>query len=84
MDEPSATLDAASKVELYNLMGKFVSSGKSIVIASSDHQELAGMCDRVYVLAGSTVAAELDLKKLSRRGTCASDILRHAMKNPET
>ncbi|WP_147553997.1 sugar ABC transporter ATP-binding protein [Christensenella timonensis] len=63
LDEPSISLDIASKVELYNILNKISHTGKSIFMVSSDLTELIGMCDRIYVMFSGKIAAELDSKE---------------------
>lgn len=59
MDEPTKGLDIASKVELYNLMNKVVLKGASILLISSDLNEIIGMSDRTLVIYKGEVAKEL-------------------------
>lgn len=63
LDEPTISLDTVSKVELYNIMNQIVQNKKSIFIASSDLGELLGMCDRIYVMYGGRIVAEMDSKE---------------------
>jgi ribose transport system ATP-binding protein len=41
-------------------MNDLVSKGASILLISSDSEELLGMCDRILVLSGGTIAHVLD------------------------
>jgi ABC-type sugar transport system ATPase subunit len=63
LDEPSITLDTASKVELYNILNKMAQGGKAILMASSDLTELIGMCDRIYVMFSGRIVAEFEAKE---------------------
>jgi len=65
MDEPTKGLDIASKVELYNLMNKVILKGGSILLISSDLNEIIGMSDRVLVVYKGRVAKELTNKDIS-------------------
>jgi ribose transport system ATP-binding protein len=60
MDEPTRGIDAAARVDIYNAMNDIVSKGASILLISSDSEELLGMSDRILVLAGGVIAHELD------------------------
>lgn len=60
MDEPTRGIDVASKVDIYNAMNDLISKGASIVLISSEIEEILGMCDRVLVLAGGRIAAEME------------------------
>lgn len=59
LDEPTRGIDIPSKVDVYNVMNELVSKGASIILISSDVDELIGMCDRIMILYGGRVAAIL-------------------------
>jgi ribose transport system ATP-binding protein len=59
MDEPTRGVDAASRIDIYNAMNDLVTKGASIILISSDVEEILGMCDRVIVLAGGRIACDL-------------------------
>jgi len=59
MDEPTRGVDAASRIDIYNAMNDLVTKGASIILISSDVEEILGMCDRVLVLAGGRIACDL-------------------------
>lgn len=59
MDEPTRGIDIASKVDVYNLMNELVRKGASVILASSDINEVLGMCDRILVLYGGRIVAEM-------------------------
>ena len=60
MDEPSSHLDVASRVELYNIMNKLAQMGKGIIFTSSQLEEMAGMCDRLYIISKGRLVAEIN------------------------
>lgn len=49
-DEPTQGVDAGSRHEIYRLMNKLTEQGISIIVASSDIEELMGISDRILVL----------------------------------
>lgn len=57
LDEPTAGLDVASRVDLHNLMRELQSSGTTILLATHDMAEAGEMSDRVAILLGGKVAA---------------------------
>jgi ribose transport system ATP-binding protein len=59
MDEPTRGIDVASKVDIYNAMTDMVDKGASIILISSEIEEILGMSDRVLVLAGGRIAVEM-------------------------
>ncbi len=50
-DEPTRGIDVGAKQEIYKLMCKLVEEGKSIIMITSDMEELLGMSDRIVVLS---------------------------------
>jgi inositol transport system ATP-binding protein len=49
------------------LMSEIVKGGKKgIIMISSEMPELLGMCDRIYVMSGGRIAAELQRKDFSQ------------------
>jgi len=59
MDEPTRGIDAAAKVDIYNTMNDMVSKGASIILISSEIEEILGMSDRILVLAGGRISTEM-------------------------
>jgi ribose transport system ATP-binding protein len=59
MDEPTRGIDAAARIDIYNAMNDLVTKGASIILISSDLEEILGMCDRILVLAGGRIACDL-------------------------
>ena len=50
LDEPTRGIDVGAKYEIYTIIDKLASEGKSILMISSEMPELLGMCDRIYVM----------------------------------
>ena len=59
-DEPTRGIDVGAKIEVYNVMNDLVKQGKCIIMVSSELPEVLGMADRVVVMRGGRVMAELD------------------------
>ncbi len=56
LDEPTRGIDVGAKYEIYQLIIKLASEGKSIIMVSSEMPELLGVCDRIMVMSGGKVA----------------------------
>jgi ABC-2 type transport system ATP-binding protein len=52
LDEPTAGLDVATRVELHDMMRELQSAGTTIVLATHDMAEAEQMSDRVAILLG--------------------------------
>jgi ribose transport system ATP-binding protein len=59
LDEPTRGVDVATKQAIYDLLFELREQGKSIVVASSENEELMTVCDRILVLSNRKPAAEL-------------------------
>ena len=59
LDEPTRGIDVGSKYEIYKLIIDLATEGKGIIMVSSEMGELLGICDRIIVMSGGTIAGEL-------------------------
>ena len=59
LDEPTRGVDVGAKQEIYELMNQLCAEGKSIIMISSDMEELLGMSDRIVVLYEHQFAGEV-------------------------
>jgi ribose transport system ATP-binding protein len=59
LDEPTAGIDVGAKGEIIGIIEKFVESGNSVLIVSSEIQEMVAVCDRVLVLRDGELTLEL-------------------------
>jgi ribose transport system ATP-binding protein len=59
LDEPTRGIDIGAKAELYRLLQRLAGEGIGILFASSELPELLGVCDRIVVLRGGRVVADL-------------------------
>ncbi len=59
VDEPTQGVDAMSRIDIYRALRDQADSGCGILVNSSDSLELAGLCDRVYVVSRGMITEEL-------------------------
>jgi ribose transport system ATP-binding protein len=59
LDEPTQGVDVEARGEIYRLVRNAVAAGTSVIVVTSDFEELARVADRVLVLAQGRIAAEL-------------------------
>ncbi|MCK5251279.1 MAG: D-xylose ABC transporter ATP-binding protein, partial [Spirochaetaceae bacterium] len=50
LDDPTRGIDVGAKYEIYKLMNDLVERGVSIVMISSELEEVLGMSDRIMVM----------------------------------
>lgn len=65
LDEPTQGVDVEARSEIYELVHKAVQDGAAALVASSDFEELAQICDRVVVLGRGRIVGELVNEDLS-------------------
>ncbi|MDW7755625.1 MAG: sugar ABC transporter ATP-binding protein [Brevefilum sp.] len=58
-DEPTRGIDVGAKQEIYHLMTELADNGITILMISSDMEELLGMSDRIIVLSEGELAGEV-------------------------
>lgn len=59
VDEPTQGVDARARLDIYRILRDEAVAGTALLISSSDSAELAGLCDRVYVVSRGRIVAEL-------------------------
>jgi len=59
IDEPTVGIDVKTKVELHEVIGDLARRGVSVLLISSDMAEMIALADRIMVLHGFRVVAEI-------------------------
>lgn len=65
-DEPTRGIDVGARYEIYLLMNELAEQGKSILMVSSDMEELLGMSERIIVLHEGHQAGVLNKDEYSQ------------------
>ena len=65
LDEPTRGVDVGAKREIYRVMSDFAAAGGTIIMVSSETDEVLGMADRAVVMRDGRVAGELDRAAMS-------------------
>lgn len=65
-DEPTRGIDVGAKQEIYKLMTWLVEEGKSIIMISSEMEELLGMSDRIIVFSKGRQVGMLTKEEFSQ------------------
>jgi ABC-type sugar transport system ATPase subunit len=56
LDEPTRGVDVATKVQIYQLIGRLADEGLGVLLISSDLPEIIGMSDRIAVMRHGRIA----------------------------
>jgi ribose transport system ATP-binding protein len=59
IDEPTRGIDVGTKQQIYSFIDALTKRGKSLILISSEMQEIIGLCDRVVVMRSGHVAGTL-------------------------
>jgi ABC-2 type transport system ATP-binding protein len=74
LDEPTAGLDVATRVELHSLMSELRQQGTTILLATHDMAEAEKMADRVGILLKGMIVAQGSPRELTATGSAYTKI----------
>ena len=57
-DEPTKGIDVGAKNDIYQIILDLANSGKTIIMISSEYEELLSICSRIYVMREGQIVAE--------------------------
>ena len=60
LDEPTKGIDVAAKTQIYDMIASLASQGMSIVLVSSELEEVMGLSHRVYLIRDGQTIGEVD------------------------
>lgn len=58
-NEPTQSIDIPSKIDIYNMFNDLLLKSCSIILFSSNLEELFGLCDRIIFISSGKVAGEI-------------------------
>lgn len=58
LDEPTRGVDVGAKFEIYNIINDLAKNKSTVLMVSSEMEELMGMCDRILVMCHNEITAE--------------------------
>lgn len=59
VDEPTQGVDIGARMEIYKTLRDVANSGVTVIVVSSDAQEVAGLCDRVAIFSRGHIVKQL-------------------------
>lgn len=66
LDEPTKGVDVGAKFEIYTIIGNMAAEGGSILVISSEMEELMGICDRILVMRDGEITGEVNKNEFSQ------------------
>ena len=67
VDEPTQGVDIGAREQIFELFRSFTAQGRSVVCASTDHEQLALLTDRTLVFSRGRIVAELRGPELTKQ-----------------
>jgi ribose transport system ATP-binding protein len=64
-EDPTAGVDVGAKAEIYRLIAKALESGLTVIVVSTDFEEVANICHRALVFSRGLITAEISGKNLN-------------------
>ena len=58
-EDPTAGVDVGAKAEIYRLLDEALTTGLSVIVVSTDFEEVARLCHRALVFSRDRIVAEL-------------------------
>lgn len=83
LDEPTQGVDVGAKAAIHDILRDYASRGLGLVVASTDHDELARLCHRVVVLRNGVVEKELRAPNLSAESLTLAAVGAHHNSVPD-
>lgn len=65
-DEPTRGIDVGARREIYEIINSLVAHGKTVIMISSDMEEITGVSDRILVMYEGTLAGEIQRENFSQ------------------
>jgi ABC-type sugar transport system ATPase subunit len=65
LDEPTQGIDVGAKAEIYKVVSDLANQGMSVILVSSEFDEIVDICDRVLILGGGRSLGVLEREQLS-------------------
>ena len=66
LDEPTRGIDIGAKVEIYQLINKLAQEGVSVILISSEIEEVINLCNRIIVMYEGRISGQLENEDLNR------------------
>ncbi len=74
LNDPTRGIDVGTKQEIYRLLRDLADAGTSIVLYSTDYDELIGCCDRVLILYDGRIVRSLEGAAITEANIIASSL----------
>ncbi len=66
LDEPTRGVDVGAKYEIYTIIQERAKEQSSVLVVSSEMEELMGICDRIVVMSAGRMAGEIECSEFEQ------------------
>ena len=66
MNEPTLGIDVGAKIEIRKIINNITAQGKSIILISTEPDDLVGLCDRIIVIFKGRIVDEINGKTATK------------------
>lgn len=84
LSEPTQGVDAGARQDIFQLLRAHAARGAAVVVASSDLDQLAQLCDRVLIVRDGVVATEVSKPEVTKYSLSAACYGEYATAGSET
>jgi ribose transport system ATP-binding protein len=83
LDEPTQGVDVGAREQVFGDIRRIAAEGAAVICASSDHEQLAAICDRVLVMSRGRLVAVLEGEAISKSKIAEACYARPQTVSPE-
>jgi len=65
LDEPSRGIDIGAKTEVFEIIQRYAEQGLSIIVISSELQEIMAIADRIFVISNGIKTSEMKKEEIT-------------------
>lgn len=77
LDEPSRGIDIGAKTEIFNLIYQYAEKGVSLIVVSSELEEIIAIADRIMVLSNGVKTAEFVGDEITQNNLVKASYMGH-------
>jgi len=74
LDEPTQGVDVGAKADIHRMVDEAAAQGTAVIVASTDHEELVRVCDRVVIMRRGRAAEVIERSRLTPDNLTAATI----------
>ena len=77
LDEPTQGVDVGAKAAIHSIVDRTAAAGAGVLVVATESEDLVRLCDRILVVAGGRILAELDGRSVTADEVTELTLARH-------